>query len=215
MNTNEAHGTQPADDAGNPHPPPETSMYEDFLNAQRAMGAVFAGNEVSTPKYRYKYASLLDVQKVCYPPLHANGLFVTQACFVNDGATYCRTSIIHLSGGVAATTEIPVIVANRGDAQAFGSGISYARRYGLLLVCGLATSDDDAVKANEPPPLVSNDQANAILLMIDETETPMQAFLQHYGITHVDQMTAQQAVDAVAQLERKKRQAAEAAAPAM
>ena len=52
-----------------------------------------------------------------------------------------RTVIWHASGEWLAN-DYPVIY-NKEGAQGFASGVTYARRYGLSLVLGLAAEDDD------------------------------------------------------------------------
>jgi hypothetical protein len=50
---------------------------------------------------------------------------------------------------VSETLFLPV---NRFDAQGIGSGITYARRYGLMSVLCIAAADDDGNAAVEKPP---------------------------------------------------------------
>jgi hypothetical protein len=61
-----------------------------------------------------------------------------------------RTVLLHESGELfESLTEI--IYNKQNDAQAQGSGISYARRYGLQSLCNVGAEDDDGQKAVEQP----------------------------------------------------------------
>jgi hypothetical protein len=61
-----------------------------------------------------------------------------------------ETRLVHTSGQWASTTVyLPV---NQGTAQAFGSAITYGKRYGLQAMCGLPSEDDDGQKASEAAP---------------------------------------------------------------
>jgi hypothetical protein len=45
-----------------------------------------------------------------------------------------------------------VKVSGKNPAQDYGSALTYARRYSLLLAFGLATADDDAAALNQTEP---------------------------------------------------------------
>jgi hypothetical protein len=67
-----------------------------------------------------------------------------------DGKNYVKTLLLHESGEtLESNTEI--IFNKMNDAQAQGSGISYARRYGLQSFLCVGADDDDGNKASEAP----------------------------------------------------------------
>lgn len=89
--------------------------------------------------YTYRYADLDAVLAVVRPVLAGNGIAIFQMPIVGDGK-------------VTVTTELRIgeqFVRNRlslscgADPQAVGSAISYARRYALQALTGVAPSDDD------------------------------------------------------------------------
>lgn len=59
--------------------------------------------------------------------------------------------IAHGASGSAIECPVPLIV-NKRDMQALGSAMTYARRYGLLSLTGLAPEDDDGNIAAKNPP---------------------------------------------------------------
>lgn len=66
------------------------------------------------------------------------------------------TTLRHVSGEeVQSELPFPDLVPNRGNImQALGSAITYARRYALLAIYGLAGDDDDAEGSARTEPLV-------------------------------------------------------------
>jgi hypothetical protein len=56
---------------------------------------------------------------------------------------------MHSSGEwISSTLELPV---SKQDAQGFGSALTYARRYSLAAICGIAQDDDDGEGARKAP----------------------------------------------------------------
>lgn len=93
------------------------------------------------PHFRSKYADLDSVQDACMPQLNAAGIAVIQQVGSANGMVTVRTLLAHSSGEwVAGTTAVP---ASRQDAQGYGGAITYARRYGLSGMAGVATEEDD------------------------------------------------------------------------
>lgn len=98
-----------------------------------------------------KYATLADVWDACRGPLTANGLSVVQSPARTDHGVSVTTVLMHTSGQyLDSTLEVPV---GGGTAQSFGSAITYARRYALAAIVGIAPDeDDDGNAASVPEP---------------------------------------------------------------
>ena len=58
-----------------------------------------------------------------------------------DGTLYVETHLLHESGG-SFKTRLPIINQKR-DMQGLGSAITYAKRYGISMIVGLASEEDD------------------------------------------------------------------------
>ena len=100
--------------------------------------------------YSYSYADLADVVEVVRPILTAHGLAVMQQpSHGPDGSLCLRTTLLHTSGD--AVSELMPLGPPR-EAQAMGSMLTYARRYALVALLGLATEDDDYGASAEPEP---------------------------------------------------------------
>jgi hypothetical protein len=90
--------------------------------------------------YSYRYATLPDITKAVLPLLGENGLaWVTRPTLVDDRFVLVY-ELLHTSGE-KISGEYP-LPAN-GSPQALGSAITYARRYCLCAVTGVAADDDD------------------------------------------------------------------------
>lgn len=91
--------------------------------------------------YTYNYADLGDVLKTVGNTLKDNGLAVTQLPATIDGKHALATRLLHSSGEwIEETMLIPI---TSSDPQSLGSAITYARRYALCSVLGIAAEEDD------------------------------------------------------------------------
>lgn len=95
----------------------------------------------TNPHFRNRYADLASVLEAIRGPLASNGLSVTQATTLADGALVLVTTLRHASGQWCASTyPLPL----GAKPQELGSALTYARRYALsALVCLAADEDDD------------------------------------------------------------------------
>jgi hypothetical protein len=104
------------------------------------------------PHFKSKYADLAAIFDAARKPLSANGLAIVQT--IGDGVLHTR--LLHTSGQwVASEHPLPL----SGRPQEIGSALTYARRYSLSALIGIAADEDDdatgaekAHKANGPKP---------------------------------------------------------------
>jgi hypothetical protein len=90
--------------------------------------------------YGYSYADLADVIECYRKPLSDNGLAVAQTMAFDDGHITLITTLLH-SSGQWISSEYPVASFQRAQEQ--GSAITYARRYSVTALLGIAAEDDD------------------------------------------------------------------------
>lgn len=104
----------------------------------------------SRAQYTFSYAPLSTILEKVRPALAANGLALAQSVITDDkGAEFVRTMLLHASGEWLAN-EIPVFTSGADNAsQAYASGLTYARRYGVSTLLVLAADDDDDGNGNE------------------------------------------------------------------
>lgn len=97
----------------------------------------------------YRYADLPTVLDSVRPVLVKHGLTVMQfPCELGESPAL-TTLLVHCSGDWLETT----MRIRPGDSspQSVGSALTYARRYALLSLCGVAADDDDDGKAASQP----------------------------------------------------------------
>ena len=124
------------------------SIHKALLAAQSEMRG--AQKTATNPHFRSQYADLESVQKACFPQLHKYGIVVVQQPEEGtDGNYFVQTKFVHVESGDFVDNYVPILMTKQ-DAQGYGSGLTYARRYGLMCLAGLAPTDDDGNAACEP-----------------------------------------------------------------
>jgi hypothetical protein len=125
-----------------------------LLKAQSEMSNAKKG--AVNPFFKSKYADLNAIREAVIPTLNANGISVLQPIVHVDGKNFVKTILLHETGEMMES--LTEIVYNKiNDAQAQGSGISYARRYSLQSFVCVGADDDDGQKAVEPKPNATNE----------------------------------------------------------
>lgn len=118
-----------------------------LIKAQKEMGTAI--KDSSNPYFKSHYADLNAIREACMPALNNNNIAVLQPIVQIDGKNFVKTVLLHESGeSVDCFTEI--IYSKVNDAQSQGSGITYARRYGLQSLVNVGAEDDDGNKASSP-----------------------------------------------------------------
>jgi|GEM_PF-6923538 len=124
------------DSAATPMSTPANEVITALGRAQSAMPVV--GFDAVNPHFRNRYATLAHVLATVRPVLAANGLTLTQ---VGTSSGTLITLVAHTSGQWISS-ELPIIADKQGP-QPFGSAMSYARRYGVCAILGIAPEEDD------------------------------------------------------------------------
>ena len=109
----------------------------------------------ANPFFKSKYADLASCWDACRSQLAANDLCVIQTTGMTDAGLMLITTLAH-SSGEWIVGYLPV-AAKDSSPQAQGSSLTYARRYALAAMVGLAQIDDDGEAAQargkkEPTP---------------------------------------------------------------
>lgn len=101
----------------------------------------------ANPFYKSRYADLASVWDACRASLSKNGLAVIQTASTSEaGAAVITTTLAHKSGQWIRGTLAMMPV--KSDPQGMGSALTYARRYALAAMVGVAQVDDDANNAS-------------------------------------------------------------------
>lgn len=120
--------------------------------AQGEFGAIVRDKTVSVTmrsggKYTFSYAPLESILHAVKPALAKNGLALTQALRRIGKREFVETTLRH-SSGQSLSNLIPIFVKDEGP-QAYGSALTYARRYGVTLLLCISADDDDDGNAAE------------------------------------------------------------------
>lgn len=118
-----------------------------LVKAQSEMSNAVKGN--INPFLKNKYADLNAIRDAVIPTLNAHGIAVLQPMVTDNGKNYIRTTLLHESGETI-TSDTEIVQSKQNDAQSQGSGITYARRYGLQSLVCIGAEDDDGNKASSP-----------------------------------------------------------------
>ena len=117
-----------------------------LCKAQMEMGAVL--KNALNPHLKSKYADLGAVLDACLEPLNKNGFALMQPGGKDEHGPYVETIFAHESG--EQFTSRVYLIVGKNDMQGIGSAWTYARRYGLLGMAGLAPEDDDGEATKAP-----------------------------------------------------------------
>ncbi len=117
-----------------------------LCEAQRQFGPLLK----TADGHNYKYADLQSVLDAVRGLLNQQGVLLSQSPFqLADGSWVCDTLLVHTSGEWMSGA-CPLILGGRMNGmQQFGSALTYARRYGLQAMVGIASEDDDGASAGE------------------------------------------------------------------
>lgn len=121
-------------------------LFTALAKAQAEMEA--AAKDSTNPFFKSKYADLNAVMGAVKPALAKHGLGFIQVCHDAENAAKVETVVIHESGEQFACGAVSVPVAKH-DAQAYGSALTYARRYSLAAAFGVGAEDDDGERATK------------------------------------------------------------------
>lgn len=112
-----------------------------LAKAQGQMG--HAVKDSLNPHFKNKYADLASVLDAIRKPFSENGLSVSQVIEGNELHTY----LMHESGQFIVS-KMPII-PQQNTPQAYGSALTYARRYSLSAIAGVTQDDDDGNAASK------------------------------------------------------------------
>ena len=139
--------------------PDNNKIVAALVEAQKNMTkAVKAANN---PHFRSKYADLGSVMDACMGPLNDAGIAVLQPTGEDDLGRYVETIFLHSESEQSLKCRVPLIL-QKNDMQGYGSAVTYARRYGLMSMAGIAPEDDDGNAAARAAPkvVIKSDEKN-------------------------------------------------------
>ena len=162
--------------------------------AQAAMPAIVKDRVAKIgPGREYRYADLATILATVRPVLGAHGLALTQRTQIRGEAIVLLTELRHASGEVL-DSEYPVAAIGARH-QDMGGALTYARRYALCGLVGIAADEDDDGAAAPAPvvpsePAITRDQAVEIADALLELGIDQAAFLKWAQAPNVNAIPA-------------------------
>ena len=167
MNDEQRGERGPVCDPGPPSPRRgQPCLIAALAKAQSAISSPPRNREVkvktkSGHTYTFRYATLDHIIEAIRKPLTENGLWFTQVLESGEGGKYrLITRLLHDSGE-SIESRTPLLVEDTGN-QAFGSALTYMRRYALTALLGIAADEDDDANAAEGNTVKQASNGNAV-----------------------------------------------------
>lgn len=158
-----------------------------LAKAQSEMGAAI--KQATNPHFKMKYADLSSVVDACMPALNENGIAVIQPTYREGETDFVKTVLIHGESGETLECSVPLLLGKR-DMQGYGSAVTYARRYGLMAMAGIAPEDDDGTAAVASAPskqTISSEQFVKLRDKIQEAGIDEAKICETYGASSLEQ----------------------------
>lgn len=168
------------------------------------------------------YAALGDISRVIDPVLGKHGLAYRWSDAIvggtSAGQTLTQVCVLSHAGGHSERASVTFPIESRAGAspqQKYGSTMTYARRYSLIAVLGLTTTDldDDGAGSSEPANPISIDARDNLIDLLKETHADEARFLAFFGIETVGELPGNRYDEAVRMLGAKRRKAEKAGVP--
>lgn len=119
-----------------------TKITQALLKVQKQIK--FAVIDTDNAYYKSRYASLGSVVDACKEALNSNGIVFIQGASSNKDLpkmVCVTTRLLHESGEyIEDTIGVPYV---QDTPQAYGSSLTYARRYALSALLGIVSDEDD------------------------------------------------------------------------
>lgn len=147
-----------------------------FAALSAAQGEIEGAAKGKTnPHFKSKYADLASIWDACRAPLSKHGLCVIQRpAPCESGHVAIETVLAHKSGQWIGGTL--VMRPAKADPQGIGSTITYARRYALASMVGVAPDDDDGNAASgvqSAEKTITEAEAADVVAMAEEADVPV------------------------------------------
>lgn len=95
----------------------------------------------TNPHFKSRYADLAGIRETVMPVLAKHGFSIIQYTDIGADGFCLVTMLLHESGEhIQGRYPLPELLEKP---QAMGSAVTYARRYALSAMCGIAAEEDD------------------------------------------------------------------------
>lgn len=123
-----------------------SKIFTALAKAQAAAEYLGKDKTLKTPQFSFDYATLANSIAAIRKAFTDNGIAVVQCPSLADGVVTVTTRLCHSSGEwIQSALSMPT----GRKPQEVGSAITYARRYALQAMAGIAPDDDDGAAAQK------------------------------------------------------------------
>ena len=126
-----------------------------LVNPEKSMTATLRSDEHGGTEQVFHYAPLSSGLEILRKTLGEHDIAILQATVVDQGAglVSLTTTLCHSSGEWVRSTWPVCSIEDMASPQRMGAALTYARRYALFTLAGIAGEDDlDAPDLNAPEP---------------------------------------------------------------
>lgn len=121
-----------------------SKLIEELLEVQRELSHATA--DAVNPHFKSQYVKFEDLWDYAKEVLNSHSIMIQQVSHECEVGA-CIETVLYGHGDSLSTGKM-VVRADKATAQAFGSAITYAKRYSLSMALGIgADKDDDANNA--------------------------------------------------------------------
>ena len=121
-----------------------SKLIEELLKVQRELSHATA--DAVNPHFKSQYVKFEDLWDYAKEALNSHNIMIQQLSHECEVGA-CIETVLHGHGASMSTGKM-IVRADKPTAQAFGSAITYAKRYSLSMALGIgADKDDDANNA--------------------------------------------------------------------
>lgn len=182
----------------NEYSSPELNELLKALSIAQSSYPVIGSNRIN-PHYKSRYTDLDGIMLMIRPILAKNGLsFIQQLRIDNDGTPILTSILGHSSGQwISSRVRVNPQAGKNGD-QAFGSSLTYLRRYSAEALLGVTTSDDpmddDAEQSPVPAPKprsiepITKDQAEELEMELEGHDDYAKKIFSYYNVSKVSDL---------------------------
>lgn len=158
----------------------------------------------------YQHEDMGEIARTVDPILARHGLSYRFRTQQQEGGSITVTCIVAHREGHAEENALTAgrdESGNKNNIQAVGSTITYLQRYTLKAALGLAASNDDDGRASggdQDNAVISTEQRDELLKLIEDTGTDVALFCRYYKIEAVPDLPASKFASAKKRLDDKK-----------
>jgi hypothetical protein len=125
-----------------------SELVQELLEVQRELSHATA--DAVNPHFKSQYVKFEDLWDYAKEALNSHNIMIQQLSHECEVGA-CIETVLHGHGASMSTGKM-IVRADKPTAQAFGSAITYAKRYSLSMALGIgADKDDDAQNATSGP----------------------------------------------------------------